>query len=270
MNTHQSINSVDRRSREKAEVHERILNVARDLFVTHGFEAVTMRQIAGAMGYTPGAIYVHFADKRELLLAICRHDFEQFRTMLTALQAHETDPMMRVWLMGRGYLQFARAFPNHYELMFMSKAPSGIEPSQEDISQMGDPNFDSFAFLMQCVSEAIASGQLREELSEAQGVAQMLWAGLHGVATLYITFKDDPWVKLVEYSKACELMQGALLRGIVREPERLERMMSVHPLRSAKMKFSQGSKSSTGGGGHTSSEQFASDIGREPQRGGGQ
>ena len=59
--------SSDRRARERQQVRERILAAARRLFAQHGFEAVTLRKIAAAIDYAPGAIYLHFKDKEQLI-----------------------------------------------------------------------------------------------------------------------------------------------------------------------------------------------------------
>lgn len=48
----------------------RILAVAAEWFANHGYAATSMRDIAGAVGLTPGALYVHFPSKGQLLLAV--------------------------------------------------------------------------------------------------------------------------------------------------------------------------------------------------------
>jgi len=50
-----------------------IIDAARELFVTRGVEAVTMREIAKRINYSATSIYLHFADKEALLRAILRH-----------------------------------------------------------------------------------------------------------------------------------------------------------------------------------------------------
>ena len=71
-----------RRERERAELTERIMNVARDMFVNDGYEAVTLRKIAKAIEYSPAAIYQYFKDKQELILAIIRLDYQDLRVHL--------------------------------------------------------------------------------------------------------------------------------------------------------------------------------------------
>lgn len=68
------VTSTDRRERQKREIRQRILDVARDLFAVEGYEAVTMRRIAEQVEYSPAAIYLHFADKEELFRALCKND----------------------------------------------------------------------------------------------------------------------------------------------------------------------------------------------------
>ena len=59
----------ERREREREEVRRKILDAARDLFATEGYENVTMRKIAEAIEYSPTAIYGHFEDKDDLVQA---------------------------------------------------------------------------------------------------------------------------------------------------------------------------------------------------------
>ena len=67
----------ERRIREKSEVREKILDAARDLFVTYGYDGVTMRKVAARIDYSPTAIYLHFADKESLFREVCHQDFHR-------------------------------------------------------------------------------------------------------------------------------------------------------------------------------------------------
>lgn len=49
---------------------ERILVVAREMFSVHGYEITTNRDIATAVGITPGALYHYFGSKLDLYLAV--------------------------------------------------------------------------------------------------------------------------------------------------------------------------------------------------------
>ena len=45
---------------------EKILIIALRLFAIHGYEAVSVSQIAGELGMTKGALYKHYKNKRDI------------------------------------------------------------------------------------------------------------------------------------------------------------------------------------------------------------
>lgn len=49
---------------------QRFLDVAADLFARNGYHATSIRDIARALGVTPGAVYAHFPSKARVLLAV--------------------------------------------------------------------------------------------------------------------------------------------------------------------------------------------------------
>lgn len=63
---------------------EEILLTSLHLFARDGYEAVSVSQIAGALGMTKGALYRHFENKRDIFLQIVRRMEEH-----DAMQADE-------------------------------------------------------------------------------------------------------------------------------------------------------------------------------------
>ena len=56
---------------------EELLRAAARLFAEHGFEATSMRDIAGAVGMLAGSMYYHFPSKEELVAATHGRGVEQ-------------------------------------------------------------------------------------------------------------------------------------------------------------------------------------------------
>ena len=52
------------------QTRQEILATAQRLFLSQGFTATPMRQIAREVGITPGAIYNHYSGKDELFTAV--------------------------------------------------------------------------------------------------------------------------------------------------------------------------------------------------------
>ena len=81
----------------------------------------------------------------------------------------------------------------------------------------GNPEEDAYAFLRQIVVEALAADAFREDLTDADLIAQTLWAGTHGVVALQIAKSGDHWVPWRAIKKRVDLMVDGLLRGLLRK-----------------------------------------------------
>jgi len=204
----------ERRAREKSETRDKILDAARELFVTEGFEGVSMRRVAEKIEYSPTAIYVHFADKQELFHELCQQDYARLAEVFQS-SAMSSDPMERLRQIGGTYIEFGVRYPNHYKFMFMTPHPPQ-EPNEEDREIMGNPEVDAYAFLKWAVQQAIDAGCLREELQDAELISQTLWASVHGVIALQIAKGCDAWVDWRPLAQRAQIMLDVTMRGLVR------------------------------------------------------
>lgn len=202
----------DRREREKQELRGKILDAARILFASEGYDAVTMRRIAEAIEYSPAAIYLHFADKEALVRELCEGDFLALAQHVEGLVAI-ADPIERLRALGMAYVEFGLTHPHHYRLMFME--PHQEEPPQQLVKK-GDPKTDTYALLRLIVEEALGRGLLREELTDADLIAQTIWAGVHGVVALRTAMANDPWVTWTDARASAALMIDVCIRGVLR------------------------------------------------------
>jgi len=205
----------ERREREKSETRDKILDAARELFVTEGYDGVSMRKVAEKIEYSPTAIYVHFADKNKLFHELCRADFAHLQEVMTSAKM-PLDPIERLRQIGRNYIEFGLRYPNHYVFMFMTPHPEH-EPDEEDREIMGNPEVDAYALLKLAVQHAIDAGRFREELADAELISQTLWAAVHGVISLNIAKCKDPWVEWRPLAERAELMLDVTLRGLLRQ-----------------------------------------------------
>jgi len=210
------VGTKERRERERRELRRKILDAARALFVEQGYDAVTMRKIAQAIEYSPTAIYLHFKDKMAVMRALCDQDYlalaKRFRKIATV-----ADPVERLRQAGLAYAEFGFKHPNHYQWMFMTLHPHN-RPEDSALEQ-GNPEEDAYAFLRWTVSEAIAQGRFRPELSDPELVSQVIWSGIHGVISLRIAKIKDEWVAWAAQRTAVETMIDVLVRGLARQAE---------------------------------------------------
>lgn len=70
---------------------QQILDGARRAFLTNGFEAASMGEIARAAGVSKGTLYVYFDSKEALFVALVEETKRQTAERLTALDSHSPD-----------------------------------------------------------------------------------------------------------------------------------------------------------------------------------
>jgi AcrR family transcriptional regulator len=205
--------SRERRDREKSELRGKILDAARELFVEQGYDAVTMRKVAERIEYSPTAIYLHFADKEALLREIVGTDFAALAAQFQKLARIE-DPMERLIRVGRAYVEFGLAHPNHYRLMFGARPGPPMEPLPKPTT--GDPQEDAYAFLRMVVIDAMEKKCLRPELRDPDLVAQVLWSGVHGIVSLQIEHTHAAHSSMRKAKDITALTLEVLMRGLAR------------------------------------------------------
>ncbi len=199
---------------ERQQLRTLIIDAARELFISRGVDAVTMREIAKRIGYSATSIYLHFADKEALLRAICDTDFLALATSLKSILQTQ-NPVERMHAMGRGYAAFALTHPNHYRMMFMTER-TPCDPAESSLQQ-NNAEQDAYFQLKSVVNDVHAAGYFRVDLHDADLIAQTIWAGMHGVCSLQINMSEDKWIEWSNISDRLQLMQEVMMRGLLRE-----------------------------------------------------
>ena len=150
-------------------------------------EAVSIRAIADAVGVTPPSIYLHFADKTELLAAVCELRFAELDRCMEEAAAGATDPLDALWARGRAYVRFGLDNPEHYRILFMTRPAAGLAPT--DVERL--PGLTAFSHLVEEVARGMDAGFLAT--ADPFLVATGLWTGVHGITSLLIARPDFPW-----------------------------------------------------------------------------
>lgn len=205
--------SLERRERERVGTRRRILDAARDMFVRRGYEATTMRAIAERIEYTPTAIYHHFKDKRALLTELCELDFRALGVAF--LRAGKVaNPVERLKRIGQAYVEFGTAHPKQYQLMFLTPRPD-VVTSPNVPRAPADPGEDAYAFLLKTCEEAIEAGLFRGEFSDAHHVAQLVWAGWHGLVSLQVLHGEDEFMKWRDLRAVAAKLHDVTMNGLL-------------------------------------------------------
>lgn len=161
---------------------QRIVEVAMRLFAEHGYDGVSLRRLAAALGCSHAAPYRYFKDKDEIFAAVRAEGFHRFAKHLRAALAEVSDPIERVRTLGLSYFAFAQQHPEAFRTMF--------ELAQRD---EGDARpwsrqaaVEAWMILRDTTGEAIEAGVLTGSTTTT---AHLLWASIHGITTLHLAQK---------------------------------------------------------------------------------
>jgi AcrR family transcriptional regulator len=175
---------------EGEKLREQILEAAERLLIeTEDEEAVTIRSVADAVGVTPPSVYLHFADKDELLFAICERHFAQLDRVTEEAAAGSEDLLEALALRGKAYIRFGVEHPEQYRILFMRK-PSHT-PEDFQVDRLRDAA--AFNHLVEHVVKCVNAGLIE---GDPLMVSLGLWATVHGLTSLLISKPDFPWPDL--------------------------------------------------------------------------
>jgi AcrR family transcriptional regulator len=175
------VGTAERKAKEKLELSGLILQAAKKLFVENGVENTTIRNIAEAIDYSIGTVYVYFKDKNEILYALHKQGFTELSKNFAILY-NVSDPMERLRAMGRVYMKFAFENAEMYDLMFNLKAPMEfLETINNEEWNEGKATFDVVrSTVMECMQKGHFVGH------KAEPLAFMIWSLVHGMCCLEI------------------------------------------------------------------------------------
>jgi AcrR family transcriptional regulator len=177
------------RKGEGDKLRERLLEATEDLLIGAADpDAVSVRAIATAAQCTPPSIYLHFADKDELLMEACERRFADLERYARDAAEGSDDPLESLRLRARAYIRFGLEHPQHYRLLMTTVH----EKSLEELDWETSSGVKAFMNLVGAVQRCIDAGSLPPD-EEPQKVALGLWATMHGITSLLITFPNLDW-----------------------------------------------------------------------------
>jgi len=170
-------------------LHTQILDAAERLLIETGSEeAVSVRRIAEAVGVTPPSIYLHFADKDELIFAVCERQFEALDRVMERAVVGVDDPLDELYARGKAYVRFGLEHPEEYRILFMSVGSHA--PGADDEGRISRAS--AFDHLAEAVARCVDAGALPKG-SEPYAVALELWSVVHGLTSLVISKPMFSW-----------------------------------------------------------------------------
>ncbi len=191
---------------------EEILAAARALFLEHGVESVTTRQIATRVGISQTALYVYFKNKEEMLDRLVEAAFLKLRAALKKIEANCADPVDYLRAVIPEYIRFGLDNPDEYRLAFLLRDGRRKTAQRLEEGHEAPIELQVFADMERQVVAGLASGALRSADGSGRGTAQALWATIHGLVALRLAYPDFGWLPAPEL---ISVQADMLLHGLI-------------------------------------------------------
>lgn len=175
-----------RRKRRSRELRERIYRTAQALFLEHGFDAVTVNQIAEAADVAPATFFNHFQNKAAVLHAMTAEVFDYMESLVDEQLESPASTQERIDTFAQRVAEEilrTRQLAHDVLLSLMqATVRSGeIAPHVKGV----------IAPFSEMLAEGQARGQVRDDL-EAEFLAELVVGALNSAITNWLSDPDYP------------------------------------------------------------------------------
>jgi AcrR family transcriptional regulator len=165
---------VTARALQREQTRGKLVEAARGVFATSGYERATVDDVAAAAGYSKGAYYFHFSTKEEILLELLRTWTEERSDRLESSRAAEQPPAVVLMEMVEGFLSYEHSDPEWPALLleFWSQALRS-----EDVRRCLHEAYDAWKKpLTEAFEQARGEGVIASDVDPAAAAALILAA----------------------------------------------------------------------------------------------
>ena len=184
----------------RRERRAQLLDAARTVFVTQGYHAAAMDDIAEKAGVSKPVLYQHFPSKQELYLALLDESVESLTTAVRGALESTDDNRMRVAAAIRAYFDFVDDPDGAYRLVFESDLVN-VDEVRRRVERADE------------MCAALVAVVIAADTGLSEGEAMLLAAGLTGMAQT----AARRWLRnrrSLPKQQAAALVQDLIWRGI--------------------------------------------------------
>jgi len=171
---------------------EFIVEVAQKLFYKHGYENVTLNQVAKQADYTKATLYTYIRSKEDLYMEVYSIGLQKrFEYLKQEMLKGETG-LDKIKLFGKAYFEFYRTNP---EVLYHQQYIDYREISPEKIDnklkeRFKKINVDSYMIVVDALKEGIADGTINKKLDPNYLFSQLIYS-LRAIASAAVYRKKS-------------------------------------------------------------------------------
>jgi AcrR family transcriptional regulator len=170
-----------RSDHSREELREMAITAAEQIVVEQGYEGLSARKVATAIGYTVGTLYLVFENLDDLILRVNARTLDRLHARMSESKVQCVDASDCLLHLGQIYIRFADEDPHRWAMVFEHRfSEDQVVPAwyREKIARM-------FA-LVEEVLEPLSDRHTHAAITQA---SRALWGGVHGICILALAGK---------------------------------------------------------------------------------
>lgn len=197
-------------SERRAQRRQSIVESAARLFAREGYAGSEMERVAAEAGIAKGTLYLYFPGKQELFFACVDWGMSWMQQTVRAAAESVSDPLERIGIAIRTYLEFFEEHPEYVELVIQERA---IFRDRKQ-STYFEYRAANIGYWQELYRQLIAAGRLRADLP-VERITDTVGSLLYG--TMFINRFIGRKVSLDEQYAA---LLEVIFRGLLSDGER--------------------------------------------------
>jgi len=169
-----------------------ILKAARELFLEHGVENVTTRQIAARVGISQTALYMYFGAKEQMLDSLAKEAWRGVAKALEAVDpagADRSRPTAHLRTILAAFMRHWLERPDDFRIVVMRRGLRNTPTPGDDGPSLCNGVLRRLADWAKLAADA---GELQFDCS-LDTVALTMWAAASGPVALRLAYPELPW-----------------------------------------------------------------------------
>ena len=158
------------KAKQAAQTREALEGVARELFETRGFAAVSAEEIVVAAGVTRGALYHHYGGKEGLFEAVAEAAMQRLHDKIVRVAGSGTDALEGLKQGARRFLELSSAPRTQLVLFVDAPVVMGWQRWRQMDARYG------FGLILRALDGVVAQGRMRSASRDV--VAHLLLSAL--------------------------------------------------------------------------------------------
>lgn len=180
----------ERRTRERNQRRNEIINAAEKLYFANDYDNVTMDEIANEAEVNKALLYYYFQNKEALFFAVHHRICKDLHDLHLKCFLLNTDGLSKLKAMGQSVFEFAKKYPDHFRLYSYARSERFADTDNEDAKKSTELFAEMWNYEIEAFNQGKKEGIIRKDIDS---VEMSIYLSLISMGALNL----DPAIKSV-------------------------------------------------------------------------